>query len=151
MKRLLAILTLLIGLSAFADSGSNSVMVHLNYVSPKGTHTNMFFECSVTISNQTSAPLTATNLFSQPPGLAMVVRGWYGEELARTYAWPLKSEAFTFSPDTPYTYRLWYGTKPVGISLPNDAVDVSFRIEGTLSGSSYTNSITSNFIVTKVP
>ena len=80
------ILVLLFGNSVFAESADHGVTVYINYGVARGGPTNLVFECKVTVRNQTSVPLTATNLFSDPPGLALVVRGWYGEELARTYA-----------------------------------------------------------------
>jgi hypothetical protein len=103
-------------------------------------------------------PLTATNLFSDPPGLALVVRGWYGEELARTYASSsLTSSNFIFSPASSRIYKLLYGAKPTvggrisGLSLrARRGSEVSLRIEGTFSGSGYTNNIVSNVIFAEV-
>jgi hypothetical protein len=148
MRRILGIFVLLVGHSVFAESGDSGVTVHLNYGIARGAYTNLFFECSVTVSNETSLSLTATNLFSQPPGLALVVRGFYGEELARIYVSSLRSSNFTFSPSSSRTYKLLYGAQPAvgrGIYGP-----VSLRIEGTLSGSGCTNKIVSNYFICEV-
>ncbi len=83
MKGLLTILALLAAASAL---GTDDVTLKLNHVSPKGTHTNMWFECSVTIHNGTSAPLTVNNLFLGPPSLALKISDLNGKELKRLYS-----------------------------------------------------------------
>src|SRR5437016_2041401 len=95
MERLMTLVGLLIAASAFGDSASTYVTVHLGPVSVLGTHTNMWFDCDVTINNQTRVPLTVTNLFVRPPGLALKVSDLDGKELKRTYAWPIKSWEWT--------------------------------------------------------
>src|SRR5262245_50489894 len=103
------ILVLLFGNSVYAES-DQGVTVYINYGVARGGPTNLVFECKVTVRNQTSVPLTATNLFSDLPGLALVVRGFYGEELARIYASSsLTSSNFTFSPSSSRIYKLLYG------------------------------------------
>ena len=72
MKRPLIILGLLAAAGAFGGDDGN-VTVKLPDVSPMGTHTNIWFDCSVTIHNGTSAPLTFTNLFHGPPSLALKI------------------------------------------------------------------------------
>jgi hypothetical protein len=148
MRRILGILVLVIGHSVFAESGDNGVTVHLNYGVVRGARTNLFFECSVTVSNKTGLSLTATNLFSETPGLALAVRGFYGQELARIYVSSVTSSNFTFSPSSSRTYKLLYRVKPT--LIPRMFGPVSLRIEGILSGSGYTNNIVSNFILSEV-
>src|SRR5438046_2758708 len=98
MKNLLIIAALLVAVSAFADSPGGGVAVHLGPVSVIGTHTNLWFDCNVTIINQTELPLTVTNLFGTSPGLALKVKDSDGKELKRLYAWPLKSWEWTHDP-----------------------------------------------------
>src|ERR1017187_10664101 len=62
MKRLLMVLGFLAAAAAFGGDDGD-VTVKLNDVSPIGIHSNMWFRCSVTIHNGTSAPLIVTNLF----------------------------------------------------------------------------------------
>jgi hypothetical protein len=157
MTRLLTILGLLIAVSTFGSPGAD-VTVHLGTVTVVGTHTNMFFECKVTINNQTGVSLTVTNLFCMSPGLALKIADLEGKELKRTYAWPWKAWKWTVPPGNQQeNEKLWYGAKPkhgggiTGISLPDPARIVRLQIEGTLSGSSYAGSITSNVVEVKIP
>jgi hypothetical protein len=153
MKRLLMILGLLITASAFGNPGNTNVTVRLGSVSVLGAHTNAWFECNVTINNQTGVPLIATNLFSMSPGLALKVTDLDGKELKRIYAWPWKAWKWTILPGSQQeNKRLWYGAKQhgsgiSGIFLPATAKTVRLQIEGTLSGSS----ITSNVVEVKIP
>lgn len=158
MKNLIAILALLVSVSAFGDSASTNVTVHLGPASVLGTRTNMWFDCDVTINNQTPMPLTVTNLFVRSPGLALKVSDLDGNELKRIYAWPIKSWTWTHAPGTQKEFkRLGYGAKPgpggnvLGISLPENVKTARLQIEGTLSGSSYTGGITSNVVEVKIP
>jgi hypothetical protein len=156
MKRLLTILGLLIAACAFGNPGNTNVTISLGSVSVHGTHTDMWFECEVTIYNNTSVPLTVTNLFCLSPGLALKVTDLDGKELKRTYAWPWIASKWTIPPSF-QTQTLWYGAKQkhgggiTGVSLPDTAKTVRLQIEGTLSGSSYTNHITSNVVEVKIP
>lgn len=158
VKNLIAILALLFAVTAFGDSASTSVTVRLGPVSVLGTRTNMWFDCDVTINNQTLVPLTVTNLFVRSPGLALKVSDLDGNELKRVYAWPIKSWKWTYAPGSQKEFkRLGYGAKPgmggnvLGISLPETVKTVRLQIEGTLSGSSYTGGITSNVVEVKIP
>ena len=158
MKNLLTVLALLVAVSACADSSSTNVTVLLGPVSVLGTHTNLWFDCDVTINNQSRVPLTVTNLFVRSPGLALKITDLDGKELKRTYAWPIKSWQWTHAPGSQKTFkRLGYGAKPgrdgnvFGISLPSTLKTVSLQIEGAMSGSSYNGSITSNVVEVNIP
>src|SRR5204863_1715820 len=103
-------------------------------------------------------PLTVTNLFGTSPGLALKVKDSDGKELKRLYAWPLKSWEWTHDPASQREFKkLGYGAKPgkdghvLGIAFPEMVKTVSLQIEGTMSGSSYTGSITSNVVEVKIP
>jgi hypothetical protein len=154
MKRLLAILASLMAVSAFADSGG--VIAHLSDVSLNGTHTNLMFTCNVTLDNQTGATLTATNLFCLSPGLALRVSDLDGHELSQAYAWPWEIWQFHIHPGS-YTFSnlLYIGkyknVDTVGVSLPTGTKSVRLQIVGTLSGSSYTNRLTSNVVEVQIP
>src|SRR5450631_4002678 len=91
MKRLLTVLAFLIAVGVFGGDDGD-VTVKLNDVSPIGTHSNMWFECSVTIHNGTSTPLTVTNLFLGPPSLALKISDLDGKELRRVYSVPYMFE-----------------------------------------------------------
>ena len=156
MKRL--IIGLLIAANALGDPGSTNVAVALGPVSVLGTHTNLWFDCDVTVNNQTGVPLTVTNLFRSSPGLALKITDLDGKELKRVYAWPLKSWEWTHAPGRQKEFKLLgYGAKPgkngnvLGISLPETVKTVRLQIEGTLSGSSYSGGITSNVVEVKIP
>jgi hypothetical protein len=84
---MLMILVLLVAVGAFGSDDGN-VMVKLNDVSPKGIHSSIWFQCSVTIHNGTSAPLIVTNLFLGPPSLALKISDLDGKELKRVYSVP---------------------------------------------------------------
>jgi hypothetical protein len=158
MKSLLTIFALMIAGSVFGDVAGTNVMVRLGQISVIGTHTNLWFDCDVTINNQTDVPLTVTNLFAKSPGLALKITDLNGKELKRTYAWPLKAGEWTHAPGSEKDFkRLGYGAKPgkngkvLGISLPETMKTVRLQIEGTLSGSSYSGAVTSNIVEVKVP
>jgi hypothetical protein len=159
MKQIfLLIVGLLVAVSAFGDAASNNVSVHLGRVAVRGSHTNMWFDCDVSINNQTSVPLTVTNLFVRFPGLALKVADMDGKELKRIYAWPLKSWEWTHSQGSQKEFRmLGYGARPgrdgkvIGISLPETVKTVRLQIEGTMSGSTYSGGITSNVVEVKIP
>jgi hypothetical protein len=154
MNRLITLAGLLIAATAFGDpEGTNNVTIHLGPVSVLGTRTNMWFDCDVTINNQTRVPLTVTNLFVRFPGLALKVTDLDGKELKRTYAWPFKAWQWTHAPGSQKEFkRLGYGAKPgkngnvLGICLPETVKTVRLQIEGAMSGSSYNGSITSNIV-----
>src|SRR5579872_3691598 len=113
MKNLIAVLALLVSVNVDCCLGSTNVTVHLGQVSVLGTRTNMWFECNVTINNQTPLPLTVTNLFVKSPGLALKVSDLEGNELKRVYAWPIKTWTWTQAPGSQEEFkRLGYGAKP---------------------------------------
>ena len=76
----------------------------------------------------------------------------------RSYAWQLKSWEWTHAPGGQREFkRLGYGAKPsrdgnvLGISLPDGVKSVRLQIEGSMAGSSYSGSITSNLVEVKIP
>jgi hypothetical protein len=151
------ILGLMITVRTFGDAGGSNVTVRLDNIRVAGTRTNLYFECNVRINNQSGLSLTATNLFFGSPGLALKVSGLDGKELKRTYAWPWKAWEYTLLAGEQEYKGLWYGARSgrggavSGISLPETAKIVRLQIEGTLSGSSYTNSIASNVVEVRIP
>jgi len=150
----MTILASLVAVSAFADS--SGVTTHLDVASANGTHTNLMFKCNVTLDNQTGASLMATNLFCMSPGLALRVTDLNGHELATMYAWPWHIWKFEIQPGSHVFKRLLYvgrykGVDTIGVSLPSDTKKVRLQIVGALSGSSYTNRLTSNVIEMEVP
>ena len=159
MKRPLIILGLLAAAGAFGGDDGN-VTVKLHDVSPMGTHTNIWFDCSVTIHNGTSAPLTFTNLFHGPPSLALKISDLDGKELKRVYSVPYIFETaatqWDIAPgDNTFTNVLYglqnaSGSRPA-ISLPEDVHIVRVQVQGILSGSSFTNRLTSNIVEVQVP
>jgi hypothetical protein len=158
MKRLMMLLGLVVAAIACGASASTNVSVHLGAVSVLGTPTNLWFDCDVIINNRTDTPLTVTNLFVCPPGLALKITSPDGTELNRAYAWPLKSWKWTHAPRSQQQFRrLGYGAKPgrngnvVGISLPEAVKSVRLQIVGIMSGSSYEGDVTSNVVEVNVP
>jgi len=155
MKRVLTILVSLIAVSAFCvDDGL--VTVKLNGVTPHGTRTNIWFECSVTIHNGTSAPLTVNNLFLGPPSLALNISDLDGKELKRVYSvghiveplqWTIAPGDNTF---TNVGYGLPSGNRRL-LSLPEGVHSVRVQVQGILPGSSFTNRLTSNVVEVQVP
>jgi len=151
MKNLATILALLVVLSAF---GADDVTVKLNDVSLKGNHTNMWFECTLTIHNGTSSTFYATNLFCGPPGLALKISDLAGKDLKPLYADPYKisdmNNAFIPLGDT--TFKEPYGlAKWPPFSLPESVQTIRVRLEGRLSYTGYTNRLTSNVVEVHVP
>ena len=154
MKRLLMVLGLLAAASAF---GSDDVTVKLGNISVVGTHTNFWFEPTVIIHNSTLKPLTAANLFLRPSGLALRISDLDGKELKRVYRapymieprWIIRSGDNTFT-NISYGFEAWNGGHP-SISLPDGVHTVRVQVDGTLSGSSYTNRLTSNIVEVQVP
>ncbi|MGA2247092.1 MAG: hypothetical protein ABSH48_19050 [Verrucomicrobiota bacterium] len=157
MKKLLTILGLLAAVRAFGGDDGN-VTVKLDDVSPRGIHGNMWFECSVTIHNGTSAPLTFTNLFHGPPSLALKISDLDGNELKRVYSVPYIFERATTQWDiapgddtfTNVLYGLPNGNRPP-FSLPEGVHTVRVQVQGILPGSSFTNRLTSNIVEVQVP
>jgi hypothetical protein len=153
MQRLLMILALLAAASAL---GADDVTVRLNDVSPIGTHSNMYFQCSLTIHNGTSAPLTVKDLFLGPPSLALKISDVDGKELKRVYSVPHIAEPLQWDiapGDDTFTnvcYGLPNGNRPP-VSLPEGVHAVRVQVQGTLPGSSFTNRLTSNVVVVQVP
>ena len=159
MKRLLMILASLLAVSAFGESVTNVTVRLSPDVYIIGTHTNVIFRCTMTVNNQTEATFTATNLFSMPPGLALLVIDSHGKPLKRLYA-PWKTPDWIIHPGTNQINWLYYGMgdgltrwreNQNGVSLPDAAKTVRLQIEGNLSGSSYTNRLTSNIVEVEVP
>jgi hypothetical protein len=153
MKALMMLFGLALGAAASGASANTNVSVTLGQVSVLGTHTNLWFDCDVTISNQSSMPLTMTNLFTIKPGFALSITSLDGTELNRAYAWPLKSWKWTHAPGSSKEFRkLGYGAKPgrdgnvVGISLPESVKTVRLQLVGTMAGSNYEGAITSNVV-----
>jgi len=157
MKELLTILGLLAAVRAFGGDDGN-VTVKLDGVLPRGMRSNMWFECSVTIHNGTSAPLTFTNLFHGPPSLALKISDLDGKELERVYSNPYIFERATTQWDiapgdhtfTNILYGLPNGNRPP-FSLPEGGHTVRVQVQGFLPGSSFTNRLTSNIVEVQVP
>ena len=155
MKRLLMVLGFLAAARAFGGDDGD-VTVKLNDVSPIGIHSNMWFRCSVTIHNGTSAPLIVTNLFLWPPSLALKISDLDGKELKRVYSVPYMFEpvGWDIAPgDNTFTnvlYGLPNGNRPP-LSLPEGVHAVRVQVQGILPGSSFTNRLTSNIVEVQVP
>lgn len=153
MKRLLMILGLLIAARA---KGADTVTVNLDDVSPKGFHTNIWFECKFTIHNAASTSLPTASLFVGPPGLALKISDSDGKELKRIYANPYIYYAMnnpvilpgdnTFK--EPYGLGGWHSHP---FPLPEGVQIIKVQLEGTLAGSGYTNRLTSNVVEVHVP
>jgi hypothetical protein len=152
MQRWLIIPALLAAASAL---GAGDVTVKLNRVSPHGTRTNIWFECSVTIHNGTGAPLIVGNLFLGPPSLALKISDLDGKELKRVYsvAHILEPTHWDIAPGDDTFPNVWYGL-PNGnrppLSLPKGLHAVRVQVEGILPGSSFTNRLTSNVVEVQV-
>jgi hypothetical protein len=155
MKRLLMILVLLAAVEA-RGGDDGEVTVKLNDVSPRGVHSSMWFQCSVTIHNGTSTPLTVTNLFFGPPSLALKISDLDGKELKRVYSVPYIFEpvGWGIAPgDNTFTnvlYGLPNGNRTT-LSLPEGLHAVRVQVQGILPGSSFTNRLTSNVVEVPVP
>jgi hypothetical protein len=153
MKGLWITLGLLVAARVF---GGDIVTVKLDEVSPRGTYTNIWFECKFTIHNASNTPLSTTSLFVAPPGLALKVSGLDGNELKRLYANPWINEALNnpLIPPGDSAFKELYGlggwhSHP--FPLPESMQVVRVQLEGTLSGSGYTNRVTSNVVEVHVP
>ena len=151
MKNLVTVLALLVALSAF---GADDVTVKLKDVALKGTHTNMWFECSVTIHNGTSKTFYATNLFCGHPGLALKISDLGGKEFKPVYADPYIAFALNTAiiPAGDSKFKEPYGLgKWPPFALPESVQTIRVRLEGTLSYTEYTNRLTSNIVEVRVP
>ena len=158
MNRFILLLGLLLATPAFGDAATNEVTVQLESVSVYGPRTNTWFFCNVRVDNQTDTTLSVTNLFVLAPGLGLKISDSNGKELKKTYAAPFHSWKWNFAPHSGQHYRLMYGVpSPTGgynvpgIPLPSSAHALRVQIEGTMSGSSYTGSITSNVVEVRLP
>lgn len=159
MKAIIAIMTLSVLLTACSRSSPNGadtedVTVRLDSVSPMGTRTNMWFKCSVTVHNSTGASVTATSLFLFPQDLALKISDLDGKELKRLYEDPHINEPTNWvipTGDSTYTNILYGLVARPSLSLPDGVHTVRVHVEGTLSGSSYTNRLTSNVVEVQVP
>ncbi len=155
MKRFTIISLLLVTASAYGGSDGD-VTVKLGDVSPVGNHTNIWFQCNLTIHNGTRTTFAATNCFLGPPGLALEISDLDGKELRRIYAdgyinFNLNTAIIPPGDTTfkePYGLGGWHG-QPV--SLPGSVQTVKVRIEGTLSYTGYTNHLTSNDVEMQIP
>lgn len=160
MIKLLRIVGLLISTSAFADPSGNTVTVRLSpNVDVVGTQTNVIFRCAMTINNQTGGVLIATNLFSMSPGLALEVTEPDGKWLKTLYA-PWLTPDWILRPGRNRVRWLYYGMddglnegsgNPHGVSRPDITKTLRLQIEGTLSGTGYTNHLISNMVQVHVP
>ncbi len=132
--------------------GGDDVTVKLDHLSAMSTHTNIWVECTLTIHNGTRTPLSATNLFIGPPGLALKISDLDGKELKRVYADPWINYSLN-NPVIPPGDTTF--TEPYGLghpfSLPETVHTVKVRVEGTLSYTGYTNRLTSNVVEVPVP
>ena len=155
MKRLLTVLAFLIAVGAFGGDDGN-VTVKLNDVSPRGIHSNMWFQCSVTIHNGTSAPLTVNNLFLGPPSLALKISDVDGKELKQVYSVPhiIEPNQWDIAPGDDTFTNVFYGLSNgnrMPLSLPEGVHAVRVQVQGILPGSSFTNRLTSNIVEVQVP
>jgi len=151
MKRLLTILAVIIAASAFA---ADDVTVKLDGVTPKGIHTNIWFECTFAIHNGTSTSFFATNLFVAPPGLALKISDLGGKELKKLYADPYINYALNTAiiPPGDSTFKEPYGLgRWPPFALPERVRTIRVRLEGTLSHTEYTNRLASNVVEVQVP
>ena len=147
---------MLMATTALAEPQGTNVAARLDRVSVQMVHTGVVFKCGITIDNPTGRLFTATNLFSMPPGLALRVMDLDGHELARVFAFPWKMWRFPIAPGSGQWTNLWYGGKIVregiaGVVLAENMRAVRVQIEGTLSGSGYTNRVKSNVVQVSVP
>lgn len=152
MKKSLVILGMLMAAKAF---GGDDVKVSIDHVSALGAHANVWFECRVKIHNGTSTPLDVTNLFVQSPGLSLKISDSNGTELGRFYSLPIHRWHWTIPANGDTTNKVTYSFGGLNghpsLSLPDGVHSVKVQVEGTLSGSSYTNRLTSNVVEVKVP
>jgi hypothetical protein len=151
MKQLLTALGLLAAANAL---GADDVTVKLKDVAPKGTHTNMWFECTLAIHNGTSRSFSATNLFVGRPGLALKVSDLDGKELKQLYADPYINFYLNTAviPPGDSTFKEPYGLgKWPPFVLPDHMQTIRVKLEGTLSYNEYTNRLTSNVVEVQVP
>jgi hypothetical protein len=147
---------LLMATTALAGLQGTNLTARLDRVSVDRVHSGVVFKCGITIDNPTGRLYTATNLFSMPPGLALRVMDLDGHDLARVFAFPWKMWKFPIAPGSGQWTNLWYGGKIVtegiaGVVLPENTRSVRIQIEGTLSGSGYTNRVRSNVVQVSVP
>jgi len=150
-KLFLSIFGLLAAVGAL-DAGD--VTVKLEDVAPKGTHTNMWFECTLAIHNGTSTSFSATNLFVGPPGLALKISDLRGKELKQLYANPYINFALNTAiiPPGDSKFKEPYGLgKWPPFALPESVQTIRVRLEGSLSYTEYTNRLTSNVVEVRVP
>jgi hypothetical protein len=150
---MLMILALLAAASAL---GVDDVTVRLNDASPIGTHSNMYFQCSLTIHNGTRSSLTVNNLFIGPPSLALKISDVDGKELRRVYSVPhiIEPLQWDITPgDNSFTnvcYGLPSGNRPP-VSFPEGVHAIRVQVEGILPGSSLTNRLISNVLEVQIP
>jgi hypothetical protein len=152
MKRMLMILGLFAAAGAFGGEAGD-VTVKLNDVSPKGTRSNIWFECSVTIHNGTSTTFYATNLFYGPPGLALKISDLAGKELKPLYADPYINFNLNTAiiPPGDITFKEPYGLGDRHRPLPESVQVIRVRLDGKLAYTGYTNRLTSNFVEVHIP
>src|SRR4051794_35345521 len=114
MKTILLGLHLLIGSVAAAEL--NQPAVHLGDVRAIGPRSNVWFLFNVTFVNDSTSLLKATNLFSDPPGLALKVFDLNGKILTTTFAVRLHASEFAFPPHSQKSFKLSYGVPSISHS-----------------------------------
>ena len=146
---------MILGLFAAASAlGTDEVTVKLNDVSAKGNHTNVWFECTLTIHNGTSTTISAANFFVGPPGLALKISDLSGKELKQIYADPYNNFSLNTAiiPPGDITFKEPYGLgRWPPFSLPESVQTIRVKLDGRLSYSGYTNRLTSGFVEVHVP
>ena len=138
---------------ALSESPVTAIAIQLaiptNNVWLSTDHKSVEFMCTVTIDNQTHAPLTLTNitlLFEDPSGLALKVSDHNGVELSRLTPLPFIDDSKTIAAGSKGFFAPFYRWTCVG----SDST-VRIQLEGRLIGSSYSGSITSNVEMLKIP
>jgi len=154
MKNLVAILALLVALSAFGESAATNVTINLdlrtNAVSWDITHTSVAFMCKATIHNQTRDFLTLSNAFQDHSGLVLKVTDEKGAELSRLYAAPFHFESFTIARNSKESFFPYYGIMS-RFAVPGNSTTIKLQLEGNLIGSGYSKRLTSNIVELKIP
>jgi hypothetical protein len=154
MKHLVAIVALLVTWSALGESTITNVTIHLavqsNSISWDASHNSLTFMCRATIDNQTRDSLTVSNLFQDHGGLSLKVADTNGVELARLYSPPFKFLSFTIAAGSKESFWPYYGIIN-RLSVPGSDTSLRIQLEGSLVGSGYAGSITSDIVELKIP
>jgi|ERR1035437_352499 hypothetical protein len=123
--------------------------IQTNTVDLSLDHKSVSFLCTVTIDNQTHAPLTLTNitlLFQDHSGLALKVSDHNGVELSRLIPLPFIDSSKTIAAGSKGLFAPYYRW-----TLVESNSTVRIQLEGRLIGSSYSGGITSNVVMLKIP